>query len=344
MFINKDKLKRVINDPDRKPFLKIFSEATKAGIIEKELPRHYFSKFLYRKDISNYLDYIGSFKGLEIEKITENDNSCLAAILDNKVFFNYFFKNKGIAIPVTIGFNYKNSFIKGDSLIKINSFTEFNYLLKNWSKDANIFIKPIDGAQGKECHRISRENNYIERIKTIYDKIILGNYIFQETIEQDCKVSEIFGGAVNILRIGTYFDDNSNSHIISSFMTFGIDCEDAVNNNTGGIFVPVDFKEGVLKDVGFQYLENGRQKHKKHPKTNFVFEGFEIPYFKESMELIKKALEYLPAKLVGWDIAITKNGPLLIEGNSNPSMMSLDISYGGLKKHPVFKNVIKEFY
>ena len=31
--------------------------------------------------------------------------------------------------------------------------------------------------------------------------------------------------------------------------------------------------------------------------------------------MINKAIEYLPAKLIGWDIAITNKGPCIIEGS-----------------------------
>lgn len=73
------------------------------------------------------------------------------------------------------------------------------------------------------------------------------------------------------------------------------------------------------------------------------FDGFKVPYFKESIEMIKKAIEYLPIKFAGWDIAITEYGPCIIEGNSYPAMASIDIGYGGLKKHSVLSEIIKEF-
>ena len=35
--------------------------------------------------------------------------------------------------------------------------------------------------------------------------------------------------------------------------------------------------------------------------------------------VLKAALEVPEVRYVGWDVAITKNGPIIIEGNENPS-------------------------
>ena len=126
-------------------------------------------------------------------------------------------------------------------------------------------------------------------------------------------------------------------------MTFCINKMGVSNNSSGGIFVPVDFKRGVLKNTVFQYFEYGGAKTTLHSDSKFVFNEFKIPYFEESLDIIKQALHYLPAKFVGWNIAIRENCPCIMEGNSNPALASLDMSYGGLKKHPIFKDAISGF-
>lgn len=46
--------------------------------------------------------------------------------------------------------------------------------------------------------------------------------------------------------------------------------------------------------------------------------------------------------MIGWDVAITPDGPLVIEGNGRGSIGSIDIVYGGLKKHPVFNEILEK--
>jgi len=55
-----------------------------------------------------------------------------------------------------------------------------------------------------------------------------------------------------------------------------------------------------------------------HPVTGEAITGFAIPYWKEVVELAKNAALCTPEnRSVGWDIAVTAEGPELIEGNHN---------------------------
>jgi hypothetical protein len=44
--------------------------------------------------------------------------------------------------------------------------------------------------------------------------------------------------------------------------------------------------------------------------------------------------------LIGWDIAITPDGPVFIEGNDNPEISGLQTVNGGLKG--VLKKILKQ--
>ena len=64
-----------------------------------------------------------------------------------------------------------------------------------------------------------------------------------------------------------------------------------------------------------------------------VFEGFRIPYWNEVRELVKNVHAKLPdIRSIGWDVAITPNGPVLIEGNDNWEIGGPQDMEGGLKQ------------
>lgn len=47
-----------------------------------------------------------------------------------------------------------------------------------------------------------------------------------------------------------------------------------------------------------------------------MFSGFEIPYFQDAVQLATQLHSYLyGVHSIGWDIAITKAEPIIIEGN-----------------------------
>ena len=84
----------------------------------------------------------------------------------------------------------------------------------------------------------------------------------------------------------------------------------------GGVFVGIDMDTGKLLKTGFIKPPYGTTVT-QHPDNGLVFEGFEIPFFNEAVKMAKA----LHSKLyrihsVGWDIAITPDGPVFIEGNS----------------------------
>ena len=57
-------------------------------------------------------------------------------------------------------------------------------------------------------------------------------------------------------------------------------------------------------------------KFEYHPGSNIKMIGFQIPYYKEICDMITNAaLVTKSLRFIGWDVAISKNGPILLEGN-----------------------------
>ena len=70
-------------------------------------------------------------------------------------------------------------------------------------------------------------------------------------------------------------------------------------------------------------LYPGRDKagniYNKHPSTATEIVGFQIPLFEEAKAMVKKACAVVPEiGIVGWDVGITPQGPIIIEGNEMP--------------------------
>ena len=49
------------------------------------------------------------------------------------------------------------------------------------------------------------------------------------------------------------------------------------------------------------------------------FDNYKIPFFDKVSDLCIEAAKKIPeVNIIGWDVAITDNGPLIIEGNNGP--------------------------
>ncbi len=151
-----------------------------------------------------------------------------------------------------------------------------------------------------------------------------------------------FMGCINTIRIESFIDKSSHIYILSAFMRFGVGDSYVDNAHAGGFYVGIDFKNGRLKNIGHQYMEYGGASLKKHPESGYTLEGFEIPFFQEAVDLVRQTLTKLPDRYLGWDIAITPTGPLIIEANEYPSIFMADIAYGGYLKHPLIQTLLRK--
>lgn len=89
----------------------------------------------------------------------------------------------------------------------------------------------------------------------------------------------------------------------------------ADNFHQGGKGVLVDIDAGTLIGNGIDKKLN----ESENSITNIKFDGFKIPYWEEIKEMVlEAALINDNVNLVGWDVAISTNGPLIIEGNRGP--------------------------
>ena len=90
-------------------------------------------------------------------------------------------------------------------------------------------------------------------------------------------------------------------------------------------------EKGKLMEIGFLKPRYGTST-KEHPDTHVVFKDFEVPYYKEAEKMAVELHKRLyRCHSVGWDIAITPNGPIFIEGNSRWEISGTQSAEGGLK-------------
>lgn len=132
--------------------------------------------------------------------------------------------------------------------------------------------------------------------------------------------------------------------ILSGLMRFGRKGSNVDNaSSSGGFFILLDSDQGKSGGYGMQFLNLGKQYAYKHPDTKIRLKRYSIPYVEETKKLVKRAALFLGDRLTGWDVAITPNGPILIEGNSDYHIGMQEMIYGGYKNHPIFKEILQKY-
>ena len=161
--------------------------------------------------------------------------------------------------------------------------------------------------------------------------ILSADYLIQERIYQHPKMAELNASTINSIRLQTVMDKDGVVHPFGAGLRMGRKGCSVDNWAKGGVFVGVDMKSGKLMEKGFLKPQYGTST-KEHPDTHVVFKDFEIPYYKEAETLAVKLHKYLyRCHSVGWDIAITENGPVFIEGNGWWEISLVQAVHGGLK-------------
>lgn len=343
------KTRTLLKDKGRKPLPQILLELIETAFVHRCIPLYYFTSFLYRKEVKNYLDYICDRESLQIHRAYHRQDTL--DILDNKLLFHEHFSNKRIAMPIRLGYNLKKFWFSDEASgtrdTEVRSADEFAALMRKLFKHsdcASIFAKPLRGGGGSGIVRITKD--ILAPVATadfnrLFQLIKEGCFIFQKHIIQHTGLSRVCNSSLNTIRIDTFLDENNKPEVISAYLRMGISGSVVDNLGAGGIYVGIDLSSGKLHKIARNKIEMGGMVYNKHPDSGVEFEGFTIPYFTEVKTLACQAARQISERLVGWDIGIAANGPVLIEGNGWYELTYVQIAYGGYRRHPVFKKAMR---
>ena len=104
----------------------------------------------------------------------------------------------------------------------------------------------------------------------------------------------------------------------------GIDYE-----KTEVFIAAIDKKSGVITSGGYNYFGDVVE---THPVSGLVFEGTQLPEWDKLLEMLTEAaLEFPSLRYIGWDVAYSKNGWCIIEGNTNGEFFTQMVYGHGFK-------------
>lgn len=234
----------------------------------------------------------------------------MCAVLKDKWIFSQMCESYGLSTPHTFGF------INNGSLIS-NELQGYEALLEH---DYDVMFKPVDGACGIGIfHLRSVGGKLMVKGKVIgvdelKKMVSSGRYIIQQFINNQHEgMSRLYPDACNTLRI-TVAREGSATRVLGRMCMLGAHGTDCSNWHFGGVSVNLK-EDGTLDKYGYCKID---KKVTAHPDTGVTFEGYKIPYFDEAIALAKRATEcFYGFCSIGWDVAITADGPTLIEGNDD---------------------------
>jgi hypothetical protein len=215
---------------------------------------------------------------------------------------------------------------------------------------ARLFVKLIDGTLGIDAFALTREAgqwrfcNQMGSASELH-RFLLGRlcgrrgWMMQPFVEANASLRRIMApNALGTIRAITFWVGEEPKIAVPILR---IPAGDNVADNfshglSGNLVAPIDLASGTLGRA--RYSRNRSWPDivvtDRHPDTGGTITGFTLPFWRETKDLLIRAQASIPhMKTVGWDIAITDDGPLIVEANSTYDVDLLQVAYDrGLRR------------
>jgi hypothetical protein len=238
--------------------------------------------------------------------LTRGRNDALVAKYNDPAYFHYFVDkaefNTRFADYIKREWIYFQQAPKEDVLAFMQRHPQF-------------IAKPLGGCCGRGIEKVNLDD--YASPEQAYDALMALNMPFEleELIVQHPAVSAVYPNAINTVRTVTINKDGQ-VHIICAYFRIGNNGKHVDNFNSGGMVAPVDEVTGIVKD---RAIDKEKHLYEKHPATGTPIKGFQFPDWEEAMAMVRRAATEVPQMgYIGWDVAFSVKGPLLVEGNDFP--------------------------
>ena len=160
--------------------------------------------------------------------------------------------------------------------------------------------------------------------------------LLQSAIEQHPAMSDMTGQAVGTLRVVTLRDENG---IAPLYTVWKVPSPKAMSDNfwqSGSMVALIDDDSGQVRQCN---IGSGLSAEwvERHPVSGLTFEGYQIPHWDAVRDVATQAHGLFPEfGLVGWDIAVGPDGPIIIECNDNPLHVLWQLAAGEGIRNPRF--------
>lgn len=141
-----------------------------------------------------------------------------------------------------------------------------------------------------------------------------GQVLLEEYIIQHPDLAAVAPGVVNTTRVTSFLKDGE-FHVVSFAQKFGVGTGASDQQAFGGFF--------VLLDEGGHAISPGYGSHQhiyaNHPESGASIPDFQLPQTDAVLALCEKVARAIPEiPYAAWDVVVTPNGPVIVEGNRTP--------------------------
>ena len=271
-------------------------------------------------------------------------------LTENKWVFYRFADSFGLPVPKTLGLFDAVHGTTWDGKRPMRTVQDVVTELRR-QEWGGLVLKPAGGGRGSNVlvldaidhdtgQAITRTGEHVDLRATLAALDLTGmrgvsGYVLQEPVRNHEDLALLAPWAANGVRIQTIITSEGTVAVQGAVLRLGRRGGMVDNYSLGGLSVPVDTATATL---GRGVLPGSTAKLTHHPDTGLEFTGRTVPCWAETVDLCLRAARLFPGlRSLGWDVVITAGGPVLLEGNADWGLRSLQMHTDGWLADPVIR-------
>jgi Sugar-transfer associated ATP-grasp len=198
----------------------------------------------------------------------------------------------------------------------------------------DLFIKPRQGNGGHNAerwdyvsentyrnsagHSLSREN----LLAALLEQSLKDDFIIQPRLINHPAISDISNDALSTVRVLTCRNEQGEPEATNVAFRMAVGANSVVDNfHQGGLAAAVNMITGAIGEASDIGIKPGMGWRETHPVSGVRFKDRILPDWQKVLHLACQAHKAFPHRImVGWDVAMLKDGPMIIEGNGKPDL------------------------
>ena len=215
--------------------------------------------------------------------------------------------------------------------ISIKTKTDYPKFRKFLKHHSEFVKKKVSEGMGRSIELVQTES--VSPKEYFISLIKQGEHILEERIIQSGVMSRLNASSVNTIRCIT-INTREGVVIPYTFLKVGRNGSFVDNGGAGGILAGIDENTGVINTNGYDEFNN---EYIVHPDSGVTFAGYSFPHWDEMRSMCVEMANMIPSvKCIGWDLALTDKGWIVVEGNGMTQFIGPQIVY----KRGIMKEVM----
>jgi hypothetical protein len=295
--------------------------------------RHGFVRFHYRlyglDAAGDPLEYVSD---LACYLTHDRINGRFTELINNKYAFGRLLRLLGFPVPDIKGLIVRGAFYALDAA---RALTGAEFLREGVAPGQRFALKPIWGHHGYGFIFLARDDGGFRvngeavtpaRLAELING--LDDYLVSDFVDQGEFSRRLHPRTVNTVRIVTLCD-GERPFVARAVLRIGTSRSFPVDNfqaGQGGLSVLIDSQSGRLGPGALADAGGKPEWHSHHPESGVPIAGLVIPDWGALREkVLGYAGRFAFIRSIGWDIVLTDDGFVILEGNSTPGMPVLQV-------------------